>query len=138
MRKLPRRLPSSSPSLAWVGFAVLLLAVGGGLAGLYTHRQNQENTKLRLIKSLEQEVATARARVDSAEREVASLLRSDFLLLELKKYNLPMQAVTPDRRITITETPRLVEENKAAHPSPASGRTPGAPSVMAVLGRPQP
>ena len=60
MRKLPRRLPSNSPSLAWVGFAVLGLAIVGGMGGLYAHRQNQETTKEQLIVDLRAEIeATA-------------------------------------------------------------------------------
>jgi len=138
MRKLPRRLPSNSPSLAWVAFAILLLAVGGGLAGLYTHRQNQESAKLQLIEELKREVAVTRERAASYKRGIDSWVRADNLKLEMQRHELDLHAVVPESRVLIAATPapRQAAESETLPPASPPSASPAAPSVMAVLGRP--
>lgn len=135
MRKLPRRLPSNSPSLAWVAFAVLLLAIGGGLAGLYTHRQNQESAKLRLIRELKREIELSHERAGSHRRSIDSWVRADNLMLELKKHDLRLQPVDPKHRVLIAGPPAAAPDPEAAAPNTKS-QVLAVPSVMATVGRP--
>lgn len=136
MRKLPRRLPSNSPSLAWVAFAVLLLALGGGLAGLYTHRQNQESTKLRLIQDLRREVAVLEQRAASHEQEIKARKTAVQLKLALKDRRQELLPIIPERRVLInsvdTPVPAVVDASQPASVPAAHA----VPSVMAVVGRP--
>lgn len=133
MRKLPRRLPSNSPSLAWVAFAVLLLALGGGLAGLYTHRQNQESTKLRLIEDLKREVAVLEQRAASHDQEIKARKSAVQLKLALQDRRKELLPITPERRV-------LINVVESPPPAPSDGTqpvaVPAAPSVMAVVARP--
>jgi cell division protein FtsB len=141
MRKLPRRLPSNSPSLAWVGFALLLLAVGGGMAGLYTHRQNQETAKKKQIETLRREVELLQREIDDARRQVAERLTSVPLKLKMKQYDLALRPIEPGEKVVVPAGP---EERLGSGPSPAvAAPSPSplaspspSPSVMAVLGRP--
>jgi hypothetical protein len=120
-----------------VAFAVLLLAVGGGLAGLYTHRQNQEASKLRLITELKREVGTLNQRRDDLERQFDSRIQAVQLKLALKEHDLKLVPIVPENRVLMpTTTPSgrgLHPEVPTAAPA-ATGAT--APSVMAVVGRP--
>ncbi|MFN0125645.1 MAG: hypothetical protein ACKV19_03035 [Verrucomicrobiales bacterium] len=135
MRKLPRRLPSNSPSLAWVAFAVLLLALGGGLAGLYTHQQNQESAKLRLIRELKREIELSRERAGSHRRSIDSWVRADNLMLELKKHDLRLQPVDPKHRVLLVGSPAAAPDPAAAEPN-AESHGSAVPSVMATVSRP--
>ena len=138
MRKLPRRLPSNSPSLAWVAFAVLLLALGGGLAGLYTHRQNQESTKLRLIQELKREVAVLEQRAASHEQELKARKTAVQLKLALKDRRQELLPISPDRRVLINDldtTAPAASDGAPPASAPATPAPPAAPSVMAVVGR---
>jgi hypothetical protein len=128
MRKLPRRLPSNTPSLAWVGFAVLLLAIGGGLAGLYTHRQNQEGAKLRLIQSLKDDVQDLQVRRENFERQFRDRVKAAPLKLALQKHHLELRPVEPEERVLMTLAPRLVVPAEPSA-SPSGPET----SVMAVV-----
>lgn len=135
MRKLPRRLPSNSPSPAWVGFALLLLAIGGGLAGVYAHRQNQEAAKNRQITALQREVAALEQKIKSNNRQLVDRMTSVPLKLKLKQYNMELRPIAPGEKILVTG---------GSQSRPASGIPPvapapsalSAPSVMAVVGRP--
>ena len=98
MRKLPRRLPSHSPSLAWVAFAVLFLAIAGGIGGLYAHRQNQETTKQRLITDLEGEIAQLRERTDVLASEFEGRIAAAQLKLAVGDKKMPLAAIDPARR----------------------------------------
>jgi hypothetical protein len=137
MRKLPRRLPSNSPSLAWVAFAVLLLAVGGGLAGLYTHRQNQEASKLRLITELKKEVGALNQRREELERQFDSRSKAVQLKLALKEHDLNLVPIVPENRVLMPTTTPSERGPRRELPSTAPSATgASAPSVMAVVGRP--
>jgi hypothetical protein len=120
-----------------VAFAVLLLAVGGGLAGLYTHRQNQEASKLRLIKELKREVDVLNQRREDLERQFDSRSKAVQLKLALKEHDLKLVPIVPENRVLMpTTTP---SERGPHHGSPTA--TPAATgasasSVMAVVGRP--
>ena len=135
MRKLPRRLPSNSPSLAWVGFALLLLAVGGGLAGVYTHRQNQETAKKNQIETLKKEVAVLQQEIDDTRRQLAERLTSVQLKLAQKQHGRSLRPIEPGAKILVEVGP---EDRAVPGATPAvvvpSGSA--APSVMAVMGRP--
>ena len=136
MRKLPRRLPSNSPSLAWVGFALLLLAIGGGLAGLYTHRQNQEAAKHRLIATLKREVAALHQEIEDNERQLDERLTSVPLKLKMKEYKLDLRPIAPGEKVLVSggpvSRPPAGSNSSTATPAP----TTATPSVMAVVGRP--
>lgn len=139
MRKLPRRLPSNAPSLAWVGFALLLLAIGGGLAGLYTHRQNQEAAKHRLIATLTREVAALHQEIEDNERQLDERLTSVPLKLKMKEYKLDLRPIAPGEKVLVSggpvsRPPAGSDARPPAPPEPAPA--PAAPSVMAVFGRP--
>lgn len=136
MRKLPRRLPSNSPSLAWVAFAVLLLALGGGLAGLYTHRQNQESTKLRLIQELKREVAVLEQRAASHEQELKARKTAVQLKLALKDRRQELLPITPERRVLINDAGPAAPDAVDGIPPTSTPAAPAASSVMAVVGRP--
>jgi hypothetical protein len=132
MRKLPRRLPSNSPSLAWVAFAVLLLAIGGGLAGLYTHRQNQESTKLRLIGELKREVLVLNQRKESDEREISARKQAAQLKLVLQNRKINLQPISPEHRILVNVAAPSTTPEGGAPPA----TNPSNPSVMAVIAQP--
>jgi cell division protein FtsB len=136
MRKLPRRLPSNAPSLAWVGFALLLLAIGGGLAGLYTHRQNQEAAKHRLIATLKREVAALHQEIEDNERQLDERLTSVPLKLKMKEYKLDLRPIAPGEKVLVSggpvSRPPAGSNSSTATPAP----TTATPSVMAVVGRP--
>jgi hypothetical protein len=131
MRKLPRRLPSNSPSLAWVGFAVLLLAVGGGLAGLYTHRQNQEAAKLRQIAELRDELTAWSEKTIALEEAFRVRKAAAQLKLAVHDRKLNLIPITPAHRVLIN-----VDTTPVAAESPASAAPAASGSVMAVVGRP--
>ena len=132
MRKLPRRLPSNSPSLAWVGFAVLLLAVGGGLAGLYTHRPNQEAAKLRQIAALRADLTAWSEKTIALEEAFRVRKAAAQLKLAVHDRKLKLIPITPAHRVLISVTPPPA----AAAESPASADPASTGSVMAVVGRP--
>ena len=121
--------------MAWVGFALLLLAIGGGLAGLYTHRQNQEAAKHRQIAALKREVTALQQEIESNQRQLADRLTSVALKLKLKQYNLALRPIPPGEKILVGET-----EGRPATGAPPVADAPAAPSaapsVMAVVGRP--
>lgn len=118
-----------------MAFAVLLLALGGGLAGLYTHRQNQESTKLRLIGELTQEVAVLTQRKESDEREITARKNAAQLKLVLQRRKMDLRPITPEHRVLMTvAAPPTAAQGEAAPSTPTA--TPAVPSVMAVVGRP--
>jgi hypothetical protein len=137
MRKLPRRLPSNSPSLAWVAFAVLLLSLGGGLAGLYTHRQNQEAAKGRQLVELRREVEVLREKTAALTDEFSGRVAAAQLKLAVGDRKLALSAITPERRVLVA-----VPDEVAAEVVAAGGRreAPGAAgagtAVMATVSRP--
>jgi hypothetical protein len=94
-------LPSNSPSLAWVAFAVLALAVAGGIGGLYTHRQNQETTKKQLIEELEREIAGIREQTASFEGEFNGRIATSQLKLAVRERKLPLGPVSAGRLIPV-------------------------------------
>jgi hypothetical protein len=95
MRTLPRRFPSESPSLAWVAFAVLALAVAGGIGGLYAHRQNQETTKRRELSDLRREIDELREKNSALEDEFESRALGPALQLAVKEKRLPLVRIAP-------------------------------------------
>jgi hypothetical protein len=98
-------LPSNSPSLAWVGFAVLALAVAGGLGGLYAHRQNQETTKRQLILDLEAEIEDIQERTEALRGELDSRIAPSQLKLAVRDRKLPLRPVVPSRVIQVPMPP---------------------------------
>jgi len=139
MRKLPRRLPSNSPSLAWVAFAVLLLSLGGGLAGLYTHRQNQEATKRRQLAELRREVEVLREKTAALTDEFSGRVAAAQLKLAVGDRKLTLSAITPERRVLVA----VPDEEVAAAGAVAAGERRGAAAaagagaaVMATVSRP--
>jgi len=121
-----------------VAFAVLLLAIGGGLAGLYTHRQNQEASKLRLIVELKREVGSLDQRREELRRQFEARSQAVQLKLALKEHDLNLIPIVPENRVLMpqaTPPPEGVPSDgypPAAPPASAAS----APSVMAVVGRP--
>ncbi len=115
MKKLPRRSPSHSPSLAWVAFALLFLALAGGIGGLYAHRQNQETTKKKLIIELEKEIAEAQDKTLALADEFEGRIAFAQLKLAVKEKNLPLASIAPTRREVITTA--------AGHAAPATAGT---------------
>ncbi len=107
MRKLPRRShPSHGPSLAGVGFAVLGLAVAGGLGGIYAHRQNQETVRRREIAELEKDIARIRENTDGLRKEIETRTMASTLKLLVRERNLPLIDTPPDRIFRLRpETP---------------------------------
>ena len=133
MRKLPRRLPSNSPSLAWVGFALLLLCVGGGLAGLYAHRQNQEAAKRSLIEELERDIAKYTQQLNDNVRQYEERKEAGSLTLKIKQHKLELRPIPPGERIVVTDWPPPAPPPGA---SPAPSSTSASPSVMATVAHP--
>lgn len=138
MRKLPRRLPSNSPSLAWVGFAILLLSLGGGLAGLYTHRQNQETTKLKQLASLRREVTVLQEKTAALTDEFSGRVAAAQLKLAVRDRQLALTAITPERRILVPKSaavaaPAALVTSEADASRSAAGT---AGTVMATVAHP--
>ena len=102
MRKQPRRLPSSSPSLAWVAFAVLLLSIAGGIGGLYAHRQNQETTKKQFIGEMEEEIAGLRDKTAALQGEFDGRIGAAQLKHTVSERKIPLVAIDPSRRHLVT------------------------------------
>ncbi len=141
MRKLPRRLPSNSPSLAWVGFAILLLSLGGGLAGLYTHRQNQETTKLKQLASLRREVTVLQEKTAALTDEFSGRVAAAQLKLAVRDRQLALTAITPERRILVPKSaaaaaPAALVTSEADASRSAAGAAGAAGTVMATVARP--
>ena len=98
MRKLPRRShPSHGPSLAGVGYAVLGLAVAGGLGGIYAHRQNQETVRRQQIAELERDIARIRENTDGLRKEIETRTMASTLKLLVRERNLPLVDTPADR-----------------------------------------
>lgn len=135
MRKLPRRLPSNSPSLAWVGFALLLLCVGGGLAGLYAHRQNQEAAKRTLIEELQRDIAKYTQQLNDHERQYEERKEAGSLTLKIKQHKLELHPIPAGERILVADWPpiRPASDNGGSAPSSAASTS---PSVMATVTHP--
>jgi|GEM_PF-2179712 len=118
--------------MAWVGFAVLLLILGGGLAGLYTHRQNQEAAKLRLLGELRRDVDKLEEDTGVLTREFKGWVMAPSLKLAVRDRQLALVAITPERRILVPAA--------SAPAAPAASVETAAPaavgSVMAVVTRP--
>jgi hypothetical protein len=97
MRKLPRRLPSNSPSLAWVAFAVLALTVLGGIGALYAHRQNQETTRRQQVADLTRELDTLREKNAALMDEFNARVLAPTLQMAVKEKRLPLVRIPADR-----------------------------------------
>jgi hypothetical protein len=97
MRKLPRKLPSNSPSLAWVAFAVLGLAILGGIGALYAHRQNQEATRRQQLAEIARELDVLREKNAALADEFNARLLAPTLQMAVKEKMLPLVRIPLER-----------------------------------------
>jgi hypothetical protein len=121
-----------------VGFAILLLSLGGGLAGLYTHRQNQETTKLKQLASLRREVTVLQEKTAALTDEFSGRVAAAQLKLAVRDRQLALTAITPERRILVPKSaavaaPAALVTSDADASRSAAGT---AGTVMATVARP--
>lgn len=113
--------------MAWVAFAILFLAIAGGIGGLYAHRQNQEKTKLQLITELESEITQLNERTNVLVNEFKKRIEAPQLKLAVGQKKMPIDTVPYEHRHNVVWA---VPTEVPSEP-PAPGTEPSA--VLATI-----
>jgi len=117
-----------------VAFALLLLCVGGGLAGLYAHRQNQEAAKRTQIEELQRDIAKYTQQLNDNVRQYEERKEAGSLTLKIKQHKLDLRPIAAGERILVVDWPPIRPESDAGSVSPSSSSA--SPSVMATVTHP--
>lgn len=80
-----------------MAFAVLGLAIAGGIGALYTHRQNQETVKKQQIADLMREIEQLKEENTALVEDFNARTLAPTLQLAVKEKALPLIRIAPDK-----------------------------------------